>query len=460
MSLFAPDDPRPIHFVGVAGAGMSALALIARRRGVAVTGCDTDLRGAADVARAGAQVWQGQDAGHVAGARAVVYTAAVPPDHPELVAARAAGLPVVRRAEALQLAVGQGRVVAIAGTHGKTTTTAMTTEALAAAGRHPTGIAGGRVAKWGGNARLDGAEVFVVEADEYDKAFLALEPTVAVVGNVEVDHLECYGGSVAALEGAFAEFAGRAQRALFGGDDAGAARVARQVTVPRWIVGLERHADLRIADVARDRQGSRAHLALPDGREVELRLTVPGLHNVRNAAMAIGAVLALGADVEPALAALAQFPGVARRFEAVGEARGVRIVDDYAHHPSEVVATIAAARQRFPEARLVAVFQPHLFSRTQRQGEALGIALAAADRVVVTEIYAAREQPIAGVSGRMVAEAARRAGVPVDWIPERTELAERLSGMVASGDVVLTLGAGDITGVGRELLERLTGRAA
>jgi UDP-N-acetylmuramate--alanine ligase len=460
MPLFAPDDPRPIHFVGVAGAGMSALALIARRRGVAVTGCDTDLRGAADVARAGARLWQGHDAGHVAGARAVVYTAAVPPDHPELVAARAAGLPVIRRAEALQLAVGQGRVVAIAGTHGKTTTTAMTTEALAAAGRHPTGIAGGRVAKWGGNARLDGGEVFVVEADEYDKAFLALEPTIAVVGNVEVDHLECYDGSVAELEGAFAEFAGRAHRALFGGDDAGAVRVAGQVTVPRWIVGVGRHADLRIADVARDRQGSRAQLALPDGRAVELRLAVPGLHNVRNAAMAIGAVLALGADVEPALAALAQFPGVARRFEAVGEARGVTIVDDYAHHPSEVVATIAAARQRFPEGRLVAVFQPHLFSRTQRQGEALGIALAAADQVVVTEIYAAREQPIAGVSGRVVAEAARRAGVPVDWIPDRASLAERLSGMVASGDVVLTLGAGDITGVGRELLEHLAGRAA
>lgn len=460
MPLFAPDDPRPIHFVGVAGAGMSALALIARRRGVAVTGCDTDLGGAADVGRAGARLWQGQDAGHVQGARAVVYTAAVPPDHPELVAARAAGLPVMRRAEALQLVVGQGRVVAIAGTHGKTTTTAMTTEALAAAGRHPTGIAGGRVAKWGGNARLDGAEVFVVEADEYDKAFLALDPTVAVVGNVEVDHLECYGGSVAALEAAFVEFAGRARRALFGGDDAGAARVARQVTVPHWIVGSGKDAHLRISEVEREPEGSRARLDLPDRRVVELRLAVPGLHNVRNAAMAVGAVLALEADVEPALAALAEFAGVGRRFEAVGEARGVTIVDDYAHHPSEVAATIAAARQRFPERRLVAVFQPHLFSRTQLQGQALGIALAAADRVVVTEIYAAREPPVAGVSGRVVAEAAERAGARVDWIPDRAALAERLSGMVAAGDVVLTLGAGDITGVGPELLERLTGRAA
>ena len=460
MPLFDPDDPRPVHFVGVAGAGMSALALIARRRGVAVTGCDTDLGGAADVGRAGAQLWRGQDVEHVRGARAVVYTAAVSPDHPELAAARAAGLPVIRRADALQLVVGQGRVVAIAGTHGKTTTTAMTTEALAAAGRHPTGIAGGRVAKWGGNARLDGGEVFVVEADEYDKAFLALAPTVAVVGNVEVDHLECYGGSVAALEAAFAQFAGRAGRALFGGDDAGAARVARGVTVPRWIVGSGRDADLRICEVEREPRGSRAWLELPDGRDVELRLAVPGLHNVRNAAMAVGATLAMEADVGAALAALAEFTGVGRRFEAVGEARGVTIVDDYAHHPSEVAATIAAARQRFPEGRLVAVFQPHLFSRTQLQGDALGIALAAADQVVVTEIYAAREQPIAGVSGLMVADAARRAGAPVEWIPDRAALAGRLSGMVAGGDVVLTLGAGDITQVGRELLERLAGRAA
>lgn len=459
MPLFAPDDPRPVHFVGIAGAGMSALALIARRRGVAVTGCDTDLGGAADVAQAGAQLWQGHDPEHVVGARAVVYTAAVAPQHPELVAARARDIPVVRRAEALHQLVGGGEVVAVAGTHGKTTTTVMTTEALAAAGRNPTGIAGGRVATWGGNARIDGERLFVVEADEYDRAFLALQPAIALVNNVEVDHLECYDGSVAALEAAFAEFAGRSRRALFGADDAGATRVARQVSVERWMVGTGSGADLRITGVQRDRFGSRASLVLPDGRKVDLKLQVPGLHNVRNAAMAVGAVLALGADVGPALAALGKFTGVGRRFEAVGSARGVTIVDDYAHHPSEVVATLAAARQRFPDARLVAVFQPHLYSRTQLQGEALGVALAAADRVVVTEIYPARETPIPGVSGRAVAEAAKRAGARVEWVPERAALAGVLAGSVADGDVVLTLGAGDITRVGRELLERLAGAA-
>ncbi len=460
MLLFAPDDPRPVHFVGIAGAGMSALALIARRRGVAVTGCDADLSGAADIAEAGAQLFRGQDPGHVVGARAVIFTAAVPAQHPELVAARTAGIPVVRRADALHMLVGGGEVVAVAGTHGKTTTTVMTTEALAAAGRHPTGIAGGRVATWGGNARLDGDQVFVVEADEYDRAFLALTPAVALVNNVEVDHLECYDDSVAALEAAFAEFAGRARLALFGADDAGATRVARQVQVPRWLVGTAANADLRITELHRDRLGSRAHLALPDGRTVEVALRVPGLHNVRNAAMAVGAVLAMGADVGGALEALAQFDGVGRRFEPVGSAQGVTIVDDYAHHPSEVAATIAAARQRFPDARVVAVCQPHLYSRTKLLGEALGVALSAADRVVVTEVYAAREAPIKGVSGRLVADAARRAGASVEWVPERAALVGVLAASVAAGDVVLTLGAGDITRVGRELLQRLTGAAA
>jgi UDP-N-acetylmuramate--alanine ligase len=302
--------------------------------------------------------------------------------------------------------------------------------------------------------------VFVVEADEYDRSFLALTPAVALVNNVEVDHLECYDGSVATLEAAFGKFAGSARLALFGADDAGATRVAREVTVPRWLVGMAANADLRIHELRRDRMGSRARLQLPDGRSVDLSLRVPGLHNVRNAAMAVGATAALGADVERAVEALARFTGVGRRFEAVGSARGVTIVDDYAHHPSEVAATIAAARQRYPDARVVAVFQPHLYTRTRLLGEALGVALAAADRVVVTEVYAAREAPISGVSGRLVADAARRAGASVDWEPNRAALSELLAGSVSTGDVVLTLGAGDITGVGRELLARLAGAAA
>src|SRR5213592_2383216 len=283
MNLFATVDPRPIHFMGIAGAGMSGLALLAKQQGVAITGCDSDPSGAADLAALGVEIWRGHDAEHVVGARALVVTAAVAGDHPELARARALGVPVVRRADALGQAVAGGLVVAVAGTHGKTTTTVMVTEALAAAGRNPTGLAGGRVARWGGNARLGGNELYVVEADEYDRAFLSLRPTVAVVTNVEPDHLECYDGSVAVLEQAFVEFAGRAHRVIAGGDDAGALRVVSAVRAPVWRVGLGADADVRIADAQLDEQGSTARIELPGGGgALALRLRVPGLHNVRN----------------------------------------------------------------------------------------------------------------------------------------------------------------------------------
>src|SRR2546427_1489337 len=234
MNLFATVDPRPIHFMGIAGAGMSGLALLAKQQGVAITGCDSDPSGAADLAALGVEIWRGHDAEHVVGARALVVTAAVAGDHPEVARARALGVPVVRRADALGQAVAGGIVVAVAGTHGKTTTTVMVTEALAAAGRNPTGLAGGRVAWWGGNARLGGRDLYVVEADEFDRAFLALAPTVAVVNNVEADHLECYGGSTRALEQAFVEFASRARRVIAGADGAGALRVAAAASGSVW----------------------------------------------------------------------------------------------------------------------------------------------------------------------------------------------------------------------------------
>src|SRR3989440_301179 len=238
MNLFATVDPRPIHFMGIAGAGMSGLALLARQQGVAITGCDNDPSGAADLAALGVEIWRGHDAEHAVGARALVVTAAVPGDHPELERARALGIPVVRRADALSQAVAGGTVVAVAGTHGKTTTTVMVTEALAAAGRDPTGLAGGRVARWGGNARMGGRDLYVVEADEYDRAFLSLAPAVAVVNNVEADHLECYDGSVAALEQAVAQFAGGARRGISGGADPGARRAMTALRAPVWGGGV------------------------------------------------------------------------------------------------------------------------------------------------------------------------------------------------------------------------------
>src|SRR5436190_436931 len=361
MNLFAMADPRPIHFMGIAGAGMSGLALLARQQGVAVTGCDTDPSGAADLAALGVEIWRGHDPEHVAGARAVVVTAAVAGQHPELERARAQGIPVVRRADALGQAVAGGIVVAVAGTHGKTTTTVMVTEALAAAGRDPTGLAGGRVAPWGGNARIGGRELFVVEADEFDRAFLSLAPTVAVVNNVEADHLECYGGSIAALERAFAEFAGRARRVIVGADDAGALRIAAAVRVPVWRVGLAADADVRIAAPALGERGSAAQVALPDGRVVRVAL----------------------------------------------------------------------------------------------QGEALGRALASADVVVVAPIYGAREQPLPGVTAELVVRGAERAGAATVAVRDRAALVDLVAERVRPGDVVFTLGAGDVTRVGPELLQYL-----
>jgi UDP-N-acetylmuramate--alanine ligase len=457
MDLFNPADTRPIHFVGIGGAGMSALALIAVRRGVAVTGCDADPTGAADLSALGVRVHPGHDPSHLDGARAVVVTAAVPVDHPELRRARELDLPIVPRKVALAALVGDARSVGVSGTHGKTTTTVMTTEALAAAGLHPTGLAGGRVAAWGGNARIDGDDLFVVEADEYDQAFLTLHPTVAIVNNVEADHLECY-GSVDALEDAFVEFAGRARVALVSADDAGAQRVAARVAGARRF-GFADDADIRIAEVVQGARGTEAKVSWRGGRSAWLRLMVPGIHNLRNAVGALASVEALGGPLEPAIEALGAFSGVGRRFERLGEHGGVAVVDDYAHHPSELSATLAAARQAFPGRRLVAVFQPHLYSRTIAHGTAMGRALAAADLVFVTEIYAAREQPVPGVSGRQVAEAAVKAGADARFEPVRADVGRRVREALEPGDVVLTLGAGDITRVAPELVRWLSAAA-
>src|SRR3954447_17470812 len=271
MALFSPTDKRTVHFMGIGGAGMSALALIACRRGVAVSGCDVDPAGAADLQALGVRIYQGHDGAHLAGARAVVVTAAIPQSHPELEQARTLGLPIVPRKVALAELIEGGQTVGISGTHGKTTTTVMTTEALTAAGLQPTGIAGGRVSTWGGNAWIAGDELFVVEADEFDQAFLTLYQTIAVVNNVEPDHMECY-GSMAALEDAFVEFAGRAQVAIASADDPGARKVAQRVGKTARTFGLAPDADIRITDVVQTADRTEGTIRWADGRTVDLRL--------------------------------------------------------------------------------------------------------------------------------------------------------------------------------------------
>ncbi|MEO8449002.1 MAG: UDP-N-acetylmuramate--L-alanine ligase [Gemmatimonadota bacterium] len=456
MKLFLPSNPQPLHFVGIGGAGMSALALIALRRGLRVTGSDADIRGAGDLILAGATVVQGEAPELAGAARAVVASAAIPSHNADLVRARERGVPVIPRKEALAALIGSARSVAIAGTHGKTTTTVMTTVALTAAGLSPTGIAGGRVGAWGGNALIASDELFVVEADEYDQAFLTLQPTVAVINNVEADHLECY-GSIEALESAFVTFAARAERALVGNDGPGSDRVAARLDPTRvWRFGPGAR-DLAIAPIAVSAAGSRAPVRLPGGRKLTIALRVPGEHNVRNAVAAFGAVEALGGDVDRALEALAAFEGVGRRFDRLGEIGGVTVVDDYAHHPTELKATLRAARQAFPDRKLVAAFQPHLYSRTALHWEAMGEALAAADLVIVAGVYGAREAPVPGVTGALVAEAASRLGTETVYEPDRSALGALVAALVHPGDVLLTLGAGDITNLADELGKAMAG---
>lgn len=436
---------------------MSALALAARRRGIPVSGCDPDDSAFADLVAAGATVHQGHDASHVMGVRAVIVTAAAKADHPELLAARGAGIEVVPRKAALAELVNAHTVVALAGTHGKTTTTVMTTLALRAAGLSPSGLAGGRVASWGGNAWLDSDDLWVVEADEYDQAFLTLRPTIAVINNVEADHLECY-GSLAAMEDAFVQFARDAKLVLIGNADQGSDRVAARLGRNILRFGIDGHAELSVTLLGTGEAGSRAELAWPDGHKLSLQLAVPGVHNLRNATAALGVVRELGGDLESAAAALSEFHGVGRRFERLGSANGIEFVDDYAHHPTELSATLEAARQAFPGRRVVAVFQPHLFSRTREHAIAMGKALTLADVAIVTDVYPAREQPMTGVSGELVSNAATAAGaLEVDYVPARDALEAAVASRLRAGDVVITLGAGDVTKVGRQLYAQATG---
>jgi len=456
MTLFDVHDPRPVHFVGIAGAGMSALAELLARRGITVTGCDASPGRNSALELLEIAIDGHHDPRHVTGAQAVVATSAMPRDHAELARARELGIPVIRRAEALAGAVEGGQSICIAGTHGKTTTTVMTTEALAAAGKNPTGIVGGRVAAWGGNLSRGGDDLFVVEADEYDRSFLALSPTVATITNVEADHLDIY-RDLDDIRGAFAQFASRARAVVVCADDAGAASIRLEATAEIVRYGI-RSPDARL--VGRDLRsvdGGSVFTAVYDGsEESEIRLRVPGTHNVLNALAALGSGRALGVPLGALAPGLAAFGGVDRRFQRLGEARGVAVVDDYAHHPTEIRATLAAARAAFPGRRIIAAFQPHLFSRTRDFAGEFGGALATADTIYLTEIYGAREQPISGVTAALIDGAARDAGRAVTWRGERTALAAALAAGTEPGDVVLTLGAGDITRTGPELLALLS----
>jgi UDP-N-acetylmuramate--alanine ligase len=434
---------------------MRALAELLAHRGVVVSGCDASPGSTEDLEALGIQVFKGHSPEHVAGARELIVTSAMPKDHPELARARELGIPITRRAEALGRAVAGGKLVAIAGTHGKTTTTVMTTAALAAAGLKPTGIAGGRVAEWKGNLRYESDKLFVVEADEYDRSFLTLSPTVAVVTNVEADHLDIY-HDLEDIRTTFSRFIRDASVIVLCDDDAGARNLVLPASAEVIRYGLT-SSDARLVarDIRPSGQSTTFSVAYDGSPLGDVSLRVPGHHNVQNSLAAIAAGFALGVTLDQMRQGLLEFGGVERRFQHLCDVAGLSIVDDYAHHPTEIAATLQAARASYPGRRIVAAFQPHLFSRTRDFSEAFGEALSSADAVFLAEIYPAREKPIPGITSDLIAASLSRAGLPAVWQGPRSELSDALCGFVKKGDVVITIGAGDITRTGPELKQRL-----
>jgi UDP-N-acetylmuramate--L-alanine ligase/undecaprenyldiphospho-muramoylpentapeptide beta-N-acetylglucosaminyltransferase len=450
----SPWRGRRLHFMGIGGAGMSGLALIAQRLGADVSGCDRAESGYLKELRdAGIGPLIGHDPAHIEPGLELVVSTAIPADHPEVAAARAAGVPVLHRTELLAEAARLKRVIAISGTHGKTTATAMTTHVLASAGMDP-GYAIGAELRGRPNAAWGDGEWLVLEADESDRSFLRFEPEIAVVTNVEIDHHTTY-SSLGALETAFDEFL-----ALIPED--GRAIVWERLPLrfrsgARTVsYGIEA-AELAATGVRTAGGGSEFTVRV-DGRDVAaVRLPVPGEHNVLNALAALGAAAAAGCDVARGAEALSSFQPAGRRFEYRGTRGGAAIYDDYAHHPTEVEATLKAARALEP-GRLIAAFQPHLYSRTLHMHREFGRALALADEVVVLDVYAAREKPegpYAGVTGKLVADATadRAGGRQVWWLPEIDAAARVMGNRLSEGDLLVTMGAGDVDGLAARLVD-------
>jgi UDP-N-acetylmuramate--alanine ligase len=465
-----PDAERlgRVHFIGIGGAGMSGIARIMLARGLAVTGSDAkDSAGLAALRALGADVHVGHAAEQVAGADTVVVSTAVRESNPELSRARQDGIPVLHRSQALASLMRGRRGVAVGGTAGKTTTTSMISVALQHCGADPSFAIGGELAESGANAHDGTGEVFVAEADESDGSFLLYRPEVAVVTNVEPDHLDFY-GTPEAVEDAFADFC---RTVTPGGlvvacvDDPGARRMVGRVgdeLAGRGVrvvgYGTAEDAAVRLVEVRAAPRGV-AFTLRDDAGEVRVQLQVPGEHNALNAAAAWAAIVGLGFDQDRAAAGLEAFTGTRRRFEARGEAGGVRVVDDYAHHPTKLAAVLRAARSVVGDGRVVVVFQPHLYSRTRIFAADFGRALGLADQVVVMDVYAAREDPEPGVTGALVADAVPLPADQVGYQPSWSRVAQDVADRARPGDLVLTVGAGDVTMLGPEILDLLQARA-
>ena len=457
-----------LHFMGIGGAGMCALAEAIVRQGGRITGCDlAPGESVKPLERLGVRVWREHDPSHVEDAVALVVSSAIPGDHPEVEAAEGAGIPVWKRAQALGEWVNEGRVVAVAGTHGKTTTTAMITEILIRSGQDPTGFVGGWVPEWGGHLRQGTDDLFVVEADEYDRSFHHLRPWVAIVTNMDADHLDIYGDFMGVKMGfrRFLEGVRDGGTVIVCADDPGAASLLPWLHGRSKSFGFSAGSQLRAVDFATE--GNKSSFTVIEGGvdSGPVRLRIAGRHNALNALAAAAAARALGVEWSAIKSGLAEFVGVVRRFQLLAADNGVTVVDDYAHHPREIEAALATARAAFPESRLVAVFQPHLYTRTRDFAARFGEALADADVVWITEVYPAREPPIPGVDGALVAREVEEAverrshgARGVFFHRDLDSLASQLAQSLEPGDLCLTLGAGSIERVGAEVVEQLRAR--
>ena len=452
-----PASGAHVHLMGIGGAGMRGLALLLDSSGYVVSGCDrapADALG--DLAEKEIRVERGHSTSHLSGVELLVRSSAVPVDEPEVVGAKVAGIPVMRRARALGALLNGRPLVGIAGTHGKTTITAMTGHAAAAAGLDPLVLVGGRVEAWDGFTRL-GDGPAVVEADEFDRSFLELHPTLAVISSLEPEHLDTY-GNWERLRAAFAEFAGRTRRAeglIYCHDDEGARELAEEC----GFAGAEHGFGYGFGDGARYRleeAGRRpVRLSWPDGT-IDLTLRVPGRHNQLNAVAAFLATLRLGGDPRAAARGLSDFRGVARRLEVIAAWPDLTVFDDYAHHPTEVAASLAAVRGAYPDARLTVVFQPHLFTRTRDFAEAFTRALTTADEARVLPIYPAREAPLPGVTSELITGRAGGTAAPID----REDALDLVPPEVGAGKAVLVfMGAGDVTDLAHAAVQRRVGDA-
>jgi UDP-N-acetylmuramate--alanine ligase len=461
-TLTVPDltGMRSAHLVGIGGAGMSGLAWLLMARGVRISGSDLKESSAVTQLRAaGAEIAVGHDAANVGTSDVVIISTAIARDNPEILEAGSRDIPVLARAQVLAALMRERRGVAVAGTHGKTTTTSMLAVILERAGADPSYVVGGDLNESGSNARSGRGDLFVAEADESDGSFLLLEPEIAVITNVEDDHLDFF-ASREEIEEAFVAFCLRAGTVVACANDPGTVRVVEEAGIqPVWY-GEDARSAVRVADIRASGSGTTARLRVEavGGQTWEgvLEIPVPGRQHAVNASGAVAAAILLGIRAQVAAEAVRVYGGVRRRWESQGTAHGAEFVDDYAHHPTEIAATLSAARDGARE-RVVAVFQPHRYTRTAVMWRSLGESLGDADLVIVTDIYAAGEEPVAGITGKLVVDGLveARPGKRAVYLPRRLDLARFLAREVRAGDLVLTLGAGDITMVAGETLALL-----